>query len=446
MAGGLAAVVPVVVTVKALGPKALRWWVVAGVIAYPFLRYPSRHSQLTFDRVWILGLGGAMCASAAPAIRRSPASRRVAVWIIALAAVLLLRGLTTPVSRNYAIGIALDAGVLPAILFFAARRTVVDQKSWERLLSSLALAGAMLGLVAVAERLLHFQLATLSGGSATPAADVGARVSGPYSTDDALAVSLLMCLAATILWIQLEARVRWRIGALVVMLELAGITFTFFRGAWIGVLVVIIVGVGLRPRRYARLLGTIAMVGVVAGVLLLRAADSSGLSERINNTQNISGRAATYQQAIELFRLHPVFGVGLGQYSVASLQQLPPSSVQGVSAVAFPHDSYLEAMTEGGLLVAIPLFGLTLAAAMMIREYRLRGRARREDVLTGAMITGAALAYFLMSLEEAVITSSTASNAFFWILLGAVAARSDALAADPPPTQAAVAVPAGTAA
>lgn len=182
---------------------------------------------------------------------------------------------------------------------------------------------------------------------------------------------------------------------------------------------------GLRPKRYARLLGTVALVAVVASVILLRASDTNGLAQRLNNTQNVSGRVATYQQAIQLFEHHPVAGVGLGQFAAAQKRELPANAFAGVGAVSFAHNSYFDILTEGGLLAVVPLLGVTGAAVLLVRRFRQVATSNPRDVLIGAMITAATLAYLFMSPEETVITSSTESNAFLAILLGACAARLD---------------------
>lgn len=427
IAGVLGAALAVVLGMQALGVRAIYWWLTLGLVAYPFVRYPTGHSQLTFDRVWILGLGGALLITAAGRTYRTPASRALSVCVGLFALALLARGLLTTPSRSYAIGLAVDDGVLPAILFFAARRMITDRERWDRFLLSFAVAGALLGAIGTAERLLGFQLATLSGGTVTVGTDVGVRVSGPYASDDVLAVALLMCLAASLVWIQVDVRGRLIRGSLVVALELAGLTFTFFRGAWIGALVVIVVGLGLRPRRYARLVGTLALVAALAGVLLLRAEDTRGLEARLSNTQNTNGRLATFQQAFELFKLHPDYGVGLGQFQNAQQADLQSTEVAGVEAVPTAHDSYLDLLAEGGLELTIPFLALTVAVVVLIHSFRRVARDDDFDVLLAAMIVGAGLAYFLMSLEETVIISSTESNAFFALLLGACAARLDQL-------------------
>jgi O-antigen ligase len=250
-------------------------------------------------------------------------------------------------------------------------------------------------------------------------------VSGPYATDDALAVTLLVCFAATLLWIQASARKRRLVGSAVVLLEVAGIGFTLFRGAWIAALVVMIVALGLRPRRTGRLICIAVLVGLLAAWLSSQA--GSTLSQRINNPADVNGRAATYPQALDLFVRHPLMGVGLGQFGAAQASELLVNKVNGVAAVSSPHSSYFDVLSEGGLLLLLPFLAATGSSAWMIHRYRKIGAGDPYDVLIGAAVAAAALAYVVMSLEETVITSSTASNAFIAILLGACAGRLDTL-------------------
>jgi hypothetical protein len=428
IAGALAGSIVWVLMMQGLGLRAITGWVVVGVVAFPFVRYPSGHAQLTFDRLWIFGIGAAGLLAAGRATRRTPASRRVALWLILVTCAIVLRGLLTAGHSLYATGVAVDAVVLPAALFFLARQMLDSEQRWDRLTRAFVIAGAVLGVIGLAERGFGFQLATLSGGSIQVDPNLGARVSGPYGSDDALAVALLMCFAATFLWIQTKPASRLLPGLTSMTLQLTGIYLTLFRGAFIAALAIFVVALGLRPRRYARLAMLLALVAAIASVAYLRAQDTQGLAQRLNNTQNVAGRVATFQQGIEIFKLHPWDGAGLGQFAAAQ-RNLAGVSFGGVSAVQFAHNSYLDLLSEGGLLVFIPFLGLTVAVVLMIHRYRTLGRGSPYDVVVGSTVAAAALAYLLMSLEETVITSSTVSNAFFALLLGGCASRLDILAA-----------------
>jgi O-antigen ligase len=424
VAGGLA----LVWFIQMLGIQALTIWVIAGVVLYPFARYPSSHAYLTFDRAWILSLAVALAIGARDTLKASTATRWLirALWLLAITA--LVRGALTSGqvgARQAAIETSLDTIILPGLLFYAARRLIRTDHDWDLLTRCFTIAGVILGLIALGERLLGFELASLSGGAVTIGSDVGVRVSGPYGTDDALAVALLMCMAATLLWVQASPRTRLRVGLAALTIELTGITLTFFRGAWIATLVLIVVSLGLRPRKYARVLGIAALAAAVAGAVLLGAGSSGGLSQRLNNTNNVNGRFATYGQALTVFKEHAIDGVGIDQFAQYQQAELTETAVAGVQAVSGAHDSYLDILAEGGLLVFIPFLLANLATAGLIHRFRVVRRTDRLDILIGATLLGAGLAYILVSLEETVITSSTASNAFFALLLGAGAARLD---------------------
>jgi uncharacterized metal-binding protein len=73
---------------------------------------------------------------------------------------------------------------------------------------------------------------------------------------------------------------------------------------------------------------------------------------------------------------------------------------------------------------------LNLMVGRLVHRLRKLGSADPFDVLIGAAVLAAALGYVLISLEETVITSSTASNAFLAVLLGAAASRLDHLTSD----------------
>jgi O-antigen ligase len=258
---------------------------------------------------------------------------------------------------------------------------------------------------------------------------VGLRVSGPFPTDDMLAVALLICFAATLFWIQCNTPSRLPLGAIVVALELLGIYFTFFRGAFIAVLAIIVLGLGLRPRKYARLFTVAGVVAALAVVAALQVSPSSGLSQRLNNGQNISGRLATYREGYAIFSAHPFFGVGVGQFSVAQTGVLP-TSVNGVQAVDTAHSSYVDTLAEQGLWGLLPLLALTVAVALLVRSL-IVSATNRVDVVFAACLAAAALAYLLMSMELTTVLIST-DNLFLAVMLGAGSARVDALAPPSP--------------
>lgn len=411
------------VLIGELGFESAVWWVVASVVAYPFVRFPSGSAYVTFDRAWIAGM--VACLVLVPRIvRRSPPSRLFLRLATLLAIAYLARVLTTPLNKTQNLKLAIDGLFLPLILFAVVSRGAVTEARRRRLAGAMAAAGGVLALIGIASKVLGFQLATLTGGDVFFDRNIDlVRISGPYPVPEMYALVLVMCLAATLYWIQLRARdYVYMVGATIVGLELLAIGITFFRAAWISAIIVIIAAFGIRPKRFGRLIAVVGTVGALVFVAYGQLEGNSAFSNRIHNTNNVSSRLASYKTAIELFKSAPVFGVGTGQFPVAAAAH-PIIQVGGVNAELYPHNSYFGAAAEEGLFLLVPLLALTGGAWYLMRSFRRRARSR-ENTLLVASITGAAFAYLLFSLTLNVLPYGP-SNAFFLVLLGMVAGALD---------------------
>ena len=125
----------------------------------------------------------------------------------------------------------LDALLLPAILLMAARRAAAKASQLDMLLVALTLTGALLGVLGIAERVAGLNLVSRVGGVPITSPGVGLRVSGPYPTDDILAVTLLICFAGTLyLANRRRTQAQLAIALVAAPLELVGIYLTFFEG------------------------------------------------------------------------------------------------------------------------------------------------------------------------------------------------------------------------
>jgi O-antigen ligase len=270
---------------------------------------------------------------------------------------------------------------------------------------------------------LGFQLASLSGGAERIDADSAlavVRISGPYSVPEVYALVLLVCLAATLWWTIQRGPLYYAWGALAVALELAGLGVTLFRAAWIGAIVILIAGLGLRPRRGFRLAAIACMAGVALFFGFLAVKNNSEVRDRIKNTKNIDGRLATYEQAVSIFKLKPVSGVGVGQFHNAQ-NFVPVTMVNGVEAVESPHNSFFGLLAEQGVIGLTPFLLCIVAAWRLLADLRRRARLNADLALWGCLV-GACLAYLVMSLTLTMLPYGP-SNAFFAVLLGIAAAR-----------------------
>jgi O-antigen ligase len=413
------------------GSSPLVAWPPLAVAGYLLVRFPRTHPIITFDRVWI----GGLVAYLLVVHRRVPAAASSRFMKIALGVFIVtfgIRAVGTSTSLSGPIQTWIDSIVVPSVVFVAASRYATTRERTQRFAASLMIAGGLLGAIGLAERIVGFELASLSGGQRRYDEVIAAtRISGPYSVPETYALSLVICLAATLYWLQSRGRGPYIWGVLIAALEVSGIAFSYFRAAWIAALLVVIGSLGIRPRRFGRAVAVATVIGslVLAGTTQLEH-HNKAFAARTKNTDNIYGRLATYEQGIQLFKSAPLTGVGIDQYS-AIAQERAPVVFHRVRSVTFPHSSFIAVLAEQGLFGFVPLLLLSCGIWLVIRRIRGVAETPEEGVLAGS-VAGAAAGYVIMSLTLTMLPYEP-SNAFFAALLGITVARLDVRSAMLPP-------------
>jgi O-Antigen ligase len=436
---GVCAELALIGVAAALGFRALLIWLALGPLAYPWIRSTESHTLVSFDRAWIVGSFAALAGGLLYA-RASRSSRRLAATLVWLAVVFAIRAALTSGGRFSALSIWFDAIVLPLLLFQVARRLVTTTTRVERVLAAFTVAGLILALTGIGETLFGFELASRSGGAPRFDEAVGiVRISGPYSAPEPYALALLLCFAATLGWLQLQVRRAAPLvfAIVVAALEATAISLSFFRAAWLAMVIIFIAAFGIRRKRIRRLLGVTALVALVGYAALGPLEQNRLFSARLGGQVaqgNVNARLATYKQAYGVFRSAPLFGIGVSRYEMVH-GDVANVTYGGVQAQAHPHSSYVGMLAEQGLFGFVPLVAASVAAALLLRAYRKCAFAR-TDVVVAACAYGAALAYLIMSLTLTMLPYGV-SNMFFLLLLGVVSARLDNLES---PQQSAVVV------
>jgi hypothetical protein len=412
-----------------LGLSALWLWPALGVVAYPLASKLPGAPYVTFDRVWVTCM--LVLLLTLPAARaRSRASRRMMLCLALLVGVVGARAILTPDPTLYPARVWFNALALPLILFAITRRAVGrDGRHDERAALALAVAGTLLSLIGLAERIVGFELASLSGATARfDTAIEGVRISGPYEAPEPYGLALVICLAATLYWLlrRRPVGIARTIALGIVALHLLAIFFTFFRVGWISAVIVVVTALGLRPRRYARLLGSLVIAGVVCAFALSQLEHSSAVSNRVGNTENIATRFATYQQGWQIFLDQRIFGVGVTKYHSVAVG-LPTRYVDFSPSQPYPHSSFVEVMAETGAIGLIALLAALGSALGIIRALNRASRSSSDpEAFLAAALTGAAVAYLIYSASLTMLLYSP-SNEFMAVLLGIGAGRLDRL-------------------
>jgi hypothetical protein len=403
-------------------------WPPLAVAGYLLVRFPRGHPIVTFDRLWIGGLL-AYILLAHRSVPSAATSRFMKIGLGVFIAAFGIRAIATSTDLSGPIRTWIDSIVVPTILFVAVSRYATTRERTQRFALSLMIAGGLLGAIGLAERIVGFELASLSGGERRYDDVIGAtRISGPYSVPETYALSLIICLAATLYWLQSRGRGPYIWGILIVALEISGIAFSYFRAAWIGALLVAIGSLGIRPRRFGRTVAVAVGIGSLAFVGTTQLEQHNKAFEaRAKNTDNIYGRLATYDQGIQLFKGAPLAGVGIDQYSTVVLKH-GPVVFHKVRSVTTPHSSFIAVLAEQGLFGFVPLILLGGGIWLVLRRLRAVASTSEEGVLAGSM-AGAAAGYLIMSLTLTMLPYEP-SNAFFAAFLGLTVGRLDVRSAE----------------
>jgi hypothetical protein len=407
-----------------VGWTVLWVWPALSVLGYPLAGHLPGGKYVTFDRIWIGGMIALLLAE--PKLRaHARSSRRMLLALALLVVVLGARALVTPATSLYPVRVWVDSLVLPLILFMVVRRAAgLEEPFAERMAMAVMVAGAVLGLIGIAQHFLGFTLSA----PARFDGDIGeVRIAGPYAAPETYGLALVMCLAATLYWLLTRPRLGLArlVGVTAVAVELIAIFYTYFRVGWISAFIVLVAAFGMRPGRWARTIVTVCVVGLIAVPLFLVFETLPAVKERVTDTQNIFVRLATYDEGWHIFESAPLFGVGSQDYTNAA-NALPEFFVDNQPDEPYPHSSLFEVMAEDGIVGTIPLLLAAVAVWGLVREF---GRASRSepDAILASVLAAAAISYLIYSLTLTMLPYDP-SNQMFAILLGLAAGRLDRLA------------------
>ncbi len=166
------------------------------------------------------------------------------------------------------------------------------------------------------------------------------RAFGPFLLPADLGIFLAMVLPLTLLWLIQETRRGWKFLAWTVLLiQILGLAASRSYG---GVLSLVSAALMLLPfsrvKKRVRIWTGLLACSLAAGGGLILMRGGEGLTPLLLRVKN-------WAVAIRVFRSHPFFGVGPGNFGDAFTRYLVP----GMNETAFAHNSTLQAMAECGL-------------------------------------------------------------------------------------------------
>ena len=229
--------------------------------------------------------------------------------------------------------------------------------------------------------------------------------------EDAYSLVILVPLAAALAWRAGWFKRLFLIGA--IGLYIVGAYVTFSRGGLIGLVVVI----GLFGWRQKSFIVKMAMIAMLAGGLLLVGMFWNRKDDFSNVEQDttVNQRIATFRAGFDMFRDHPLFGVGPGDSMVAYPLYVPKDAHCGCQDQLVVHNAFIQILGELGALGFIPF--ITVLVAAIFHAWRLQ-KVSDPDLQTYAL--GLELA--LWGFAICGMSGGFAWSWFPYLLIGLVAA------------------------
>src|SRR5215470_2640128 len=225
---------------------------------------------------------------------------------------------------------------------------------------------------------------------------------GPYSDASRLAGGIgdpnelaAIVVAALMLAVVTVPLMRWLLGSIVVVLAIA-LFLTQSRGGLLALAVVAVVTPFLagpvRLRAVAVIL-TIAAIGI--GYYALVAPPAAIQHVTSFSAGGGTGRTDLWKVAVEMWRDHPIAGIGTGNFTVVEPRYAVRTiNLERVDLVVdnpkVAHNTYLHVLTELGIVGFVAFAGMIggslLVAWRAIKELQRRGERRREILARGLLI------------------------------------------------------------
>jgi len=248
------------------------------------------------------------------------------------------------------------------------------------------------------------------------------RCSGFFNSPMTFAYQQILVLPIAIFlgWINFRSQkkksILWFIAASLIA---AGVTFSFSRGAWLGMIISLIVIAYF----INKIVGRVILASVIAfSVLVLILAPTSLFATRAraffrpHEVVSTQERFYMWQSALAIAADHPLFGAGWGNFTPAHAEYKMPGDIWAPACNA--HSNYFTALADAGW-VGFGIFLLLTIESMMITWRIARARNKTDICNLGYGLFGSMLAISIASISQTSLVDAEVAMLFF-LLLGIV--------------------------
>jgi len=324
---------------------------------------------------------------------------------------------------------ALGLSVSSALVFWTARRLGVAGMS-RILLGAASLAAVVVAITSLA------QAYGVESDWFTLARSPGGTLGNRNFVAHVVAIGL-----PTTIWFTIAARrpVYAVVGSIAIAVLSATLVLSRSRGAWLAVIVFLIVGslLLLASRRYwksspagGRLVRVLlaGAIGVGLAVVLPNELDWNSDSPYLDSARKVvdyssgsgKGRLGQYENSLQMALAHPVFGVGPGNWAVQyprfADRRDKSLAESGMTANPWPSSDWVAFVSERGIVPALALLGVFFIVFVgAMKRWR---ELAPDEVLMKIAVAGTIASTMVVSAFDAVLL--LAAPAFLvWLIIGA---------------------------
>jgi O-antigen ligase/polysaccharide polymerase Wzy-like membrane protein len=203
------------------------------------------------------------------------------------------------------------------------------------------------------------------------------------------------------------------IAGAVLLIDCVALIATLSRSGWLGFLVSVIALLLFMPSRRKQVATGVA--AVVGAVLIFGLIGPIGARLGDGLWQTFQARWDIWAGAIPMIAHHPIFGVGLANFSIF----LPSYVNQDLGEVTHAHNLFLNVAAERGLFAFVALTGIVALIFLSLRKGYLAA-VLLADRLMIAAVTAAFAGYFVHSLFD-VSYYDYKMLLLFWLMTGVAA-------------------------
>jgi O-antigen ligase len=290
---------------------------------------------------------------------------------------------------------------------------LIDRADWlRRAMWAVALGPALLAALAVLQQLTHSYANNFGGLATVEPYGTGFRSSGPLSPVFFGQLLVVGSVLALYLFMASRHRIAKLTGLGACLACLLGISFTLARASVLAVTI-------LRRARGGALVALLFAVIAIAAVFLpsefrsrfTALGDIASDEAALGIDSSIKGRLGENLAAIQMWVDHPYLGVGPDNYDVLYRRYSQGIGLDPQPEDRQPHNLYLEALAETGLVGAAPFFSILWIAASRPWRKRRNFTGDTELLVEGAFV--AMLAFLITAL-----TLHLAYSRNLWLTVG----------------------------